>query len=153
MTSHSIEREIFNKYKAVMIHKLGKKALSDTTINKAGKALFASWGGCFPSDRVKLQPHHYYIVNVDTHDQPGSHWLAAFCTAKRCYVWDSFGRSIIELAPKLVQCIHKSGMTLGKTDLIHHQEQTGYTSEICGQDSISWLLLVRDLGITRARNI
>ena len=153
MAEDSQERKTFNKFKTMMIKHLGSKALDNTKIDKVGRKLFASWGGCFASDRVKFQPYHYYIINVDTHDQPGSHWLACFTQGKKCYVWDSYGRSIKKLAPHLIKSIYKSKMILGKTNLIPQMEQIGWTSEICGAVSIAWLLVVQKLGITKAKNI
>src|SRR5689334_17799151 len=32
------------------------------------------------------------------------------------------------------------------------QRAIGYNSEVCGPDSLSWLLTVRDVGMTKARN-
>ena len=153
MTTQSPERLAFNANKAALVHILGNKALDDTTINRVCKKLFAAWGSVSPCDTVKLQPYHYYVINVDTHDKPGSHWLACYTSGKRAYVYDSYGRDIKKLVPQLIKSIQKAGMTLGKTNLISHMEQRGYTSETCGDYAISFLLVVRDFGITRARNI
>jgi len=153
MASESTERKTFNTYKAALIKLLGDKALDDATINKVGKASFAAWGGCVPIDRVKLKPYHYYVVNTDPHDKPGTHWLACFTTAGKAYIYDSYGRPVKPLASQLITTINKSGMKLGKTNLVPRGEQIGYSSEVCGQISLSWLLAVRDLGITRTKNI
>lgn len=153
MTTESPERLAFEANRTALIKILGNKALYDTTINKAGSKLFAAWGGCYSSDRVKLKPYHYYVINVDTHDKPGSHWLACYTSGKRAYVWDSYSRPIKKLAPQLVKTIHKAKMSLGKTNRIPQHEQIGYTSEVCGVLSLAWLLTVRDLGIALARNI
>src|SRR5690606_17611855 len=131
MTSESPERQLFNKYKEIMIKHLGNKAPDDLTINRAGRKLFPAWGGVFPSDRVKLRPFHYGIINVDPHDKKGSHWLA--------YLWDSYGRTILKLVPGLVKSIRDSGWTVGKTNLIPRMEQIGYTSETCGPQALAWL--------------
>ena len=153
MTTDSPERFHFKANKAASVRILGNKALDDLTIDRVCRKLFAAWGGVSPVDRVKLLPYHYYIINVDPHDKPGSHWLACFTNGKRAYVYDSYGRNIQKLVPQLIKTIHKAGMTLGKTNQISHMEQRGYTSETCGDYSIGWLLVVRDLGITRAKNI
>ena len=153
MTTHSPERLQFNANKAALIHLVGKKALDDSTIDRLGHKLFASWGGCFPSDRVKLMPYHYYVINTDPHDKPGIHWLGVFTTKGCAYIWDSFGRPVKPLSYQLIKTIHKRGFKIGKTDLAHHGEQIGFKSEVCGQDSLAFLLVIRDLGITRARNI
>ena len=136
-----------------MIKHLGNKALDDLTINRVGRKLFPAWGGVFPSDRVKLLPFHYIVINVDPHDKKGSHWLACYSTNKRAYLWHSYGRDITKLVPELVKAIRKSNVSIGKTNLIPRMEQIGYTSETCGPQALAWLLVVRDLGITRAKNI
>ena len=153
MTTTSQERKLFNKYKQALVSKLGNKALDNVTIDKVCRVEFAAWGGCVPSDRVVLKPFHYYIVNVDNHDQPGSHWLAVFTSAKRAYIYDSYARDPASIVFKLLKTISKKGFKLSKTDLVHNMEQIGYNSEVCGQISMAWLLVVRDLGISRERNI
>ena len=153
MTKESNERQAFNAYKKALIEELGSKALDDRTVNKVGKHMFAAWSGVFPVDRVKLKPYHYCIINTDTHNKSGEHWIACYCTKKRAHVWDSYSRPIDKLVPQLIKTIHKSGMTLGKTNKIPQHEQIGFTSEVCGVLSISWLLVVMQYGISRARNI
>ena len=153
MTTLSPERLQFHANKLALVHLLGNKALDDSTINRIGKKLFAAWGGVYPSDQVKLKPYHYFIINVDKHNQPGSHWLACYTTNKRAYIYDSFGRNIPELVPHLIKSFRKSGYSIGKTNQVMHMEQRGYTSETCGDYALAFLLVCRDLGITRAKNI
>ncbi len=153
MTTKSPERKVFKKYRKAMIDALGSQATDNDTLDKAGKLLFASWGGVHPSNRVKLTPWHYYIINVDHHDKPGSHWIGLYTTQKKAYLWDSYGRNPKRLVSALIANIHKHGMKVGKTNLVHHMEQIGYSSEVCGPNSLAWLLTVKDVGITRAKNI
>lgn len=51
--------------------------------------------GVFASDRLPkkndARKRSAYIVNVDTHDKPGSHWLSIFAENDRCEVFDSYG--------------------------------------------------------------
>ena len=53
------------------------------------------FAGVFPSDRLPTRPEEDeplgYIVNIDTHDQPGSHWVALWTNDGYCTVMDSFG--------------------------------------------------------------
>ena len=50
--------------------------------------------GVFPSDRLPARPvedrPRGYIVNIDTHDKPGSHWVAMWTHDGGCTVMDSF---------------------------------------------------------------
>ena len=75
----------------------------------------------------------YQVINTDTADKPGVHWLALYTTKKRAYVFDSFGRSITHLVHLLTDSLKKHGFLLGATDLARHPEQRGFTSEVCGQ--------------------
>lgn len=91
-------RKLFNFYKAALIEELGRKALDDVTINRIGRLEFgSSWAGCNASDRAKFKPGTFQIINTDTHDKPGSHWLGVYQTKKKVYVFDSYGRKIASL--------------------------------------------------------
>ena len=153
MTTKSPERKLFKYYHKALVSKLGDKALDDVTIDKVCRMEFAAWAGVFPSDKLKLKPYYYYVINVDRHDQSGSHWLACYTSGKRAYIYDSYSRPILKLVPHLVKSIRKAGYSLGKTNEVKNQEQRGWTSETCGDYSIAFLMVVRDLGITKAKNI
>ena len=143
---------LFLQYKRQLIHELGPKGLADDEINKIGKREFGvHWGGAVASDRVKLQPNHYYIVNTSGHSGRGIHWLALYTTKSSAYIWDSYDRSVKRLVPSLVKAIGKHGYHLHDTE--HRPDQVGFTSQVCGDDSLAFLLVVRDLGIRAARHV
>lgn len=50
--------------------------------------------GVYPSDRVPGNPG-IMVVNLDTHDKPGTHWVAIYIKSDRSYgeYFDSFGRA------------------------------------------------------------
>ena len=54
--------------------------------------------GVFASDQLpkekEIQTRSAYIVNVDTHDKQGSHWLSIFVENDQCEVFDSYGLPI-----------------------------------------------------------
>ena len=54
--------------------------------------------GVFASDQLPkekdVRPRSAYIVNVDTHDKPGSHWISIFVEKDQCQVFDSYGLPI-----------------------------------------------------------
>ena len=67
---------------------VGNKSTTSIQLYKAGKSLFGSkFIGVFPKDRIPPK-EGYMIVNLDTHDMPGSHWIALADD----WVYDSFGR-------------------------------------------------------------
>lgn len=51
--------------------------------------------GVFASDQLPKEKDRRersaYIVNVDTHDKPGSHWISIFVEKDQCQVFDSYG--------------------------------------------------------------
>lgn len=83
---------------------------------------------------TSLKPHKYAICNLDTHDKPGSHWIAIADDDNKRYIYDSFGRkhnTIIK--PKYT---HNSNIIdVDPSDA----EQTVKQSN-CGIRSITWLL-------------
>jgi hypothetical protein len=144
-------RTTFNAHKAEMIKLLGRKETEEQDLDKIGRAAFGqSWGGVHPIDRVKLKPNHYYIVNTDGHDKPGMHWLGLYTGKSHAYIYDSYARAPGRIAGRLVKNITDHGYLLSPTDRVHHMEQIGYTSGVCGQLSMAWLLTVQSLGIRRA---
>lgn len=147
-------RKLFNKYKKDMISELGRDATGESDLDAIGRReLGSAFAGVHPQDRVKLKPNAYYIVNTDTHSKPGQHWVAVKTTRKHAYIYDSYGRPVKSLVRHLINTINNAGYTLGKTDREPHGEQIGYSSGVCGQCSLAFLLVVRDLGIRAASEI
>jgi hypothetical protein len=143
------DKDIFLNYKKEIIQEFGDGALSTEDCNSVGKKqLKSNWGGCLPWDKVKIKPNTYYIVNTSSAGNSGIHWMGLVTTDSTAYLWDSYNRSVKKLVPGLIRLIKKSGFKLGVSD--HPMEQIGTTSQVCGHESLSWLLLVRDVGIQRA---
>jgi hypothetical protein len=154
MTSKSKERKLFNAYKKVLYEELGHADTESEQLDKIGRREFGThWSGVHPQDRVKLRPNSYCIVNTDTHDKPGLHWMAVYTTKNHAYIYDSYARPVKTLVRHLIDNINEHGFILGKTDKVHHMEQIGYSSGVCGQNSMAFLLVVRDLGIRKGSNI
>ena len=115
--------------------------LEEAGVHFFGKSLV------FPSDRLpKLNSRKKYaIINVDKHDQPGSHWIAlAFDTLKRKRVlYNSLGESADSIMPQL-----------GEVEENHRYdaEQSAKESD-CGQRSLAWLLFLHIYGISAALKI
>ena len=143
--------KLFIKYKKELIKKLGKKALYDDIITReATKILGNKYLGTFSQDTVPIKPG-YAIMNVDTLDEDGSHWIGLYMTAKTIYIYDSYGRHSEKLLPILEKQINKK--KLNSIDSCHLAEQFGYKSEICGHLSLAFLCVVKELGIRKALTI
>ena len=48
--------------------------------------------GVYAMDRLPQRKPGAYVINADNHDEPGSHWMAVFCTRDRIEFMDSYGR-------------------------------------------------------------
>lgn len=141
---------LFLANKRKLIKQLGKKALYGSQIEEVcSKEFKKSWRGCNSQDTIQYQTG-YQIINVDTSDKGGTHWVALYITGKTVYVFDSFGRP----TPKLLKILTRQAKmrNIKLIDSERDPEQFGY-SEICGQLSISWLMVVRALGIRQALKI
>ena len=141
---------LFKKYKKEVINDLGKKALSDTQLNKIGKQMFGDkYIGTFAQDKLP-STSGYFIVNTDTSKHINtnkSHWIGIYQTEKCMYVYDSFGRRTQFILPIVFNKTKKKIV-----DSKHDPEQFKYT-ELCGHLSMAWLCVVKDLGIRQALTI
>lgn len=133
-------------YKAAVVEVLGREALEDNVIDQFGREQFKRrWGGVHAEDdRPNLTPNRYHIVNTGRHNSPGVHWTALFVSrGGRAYIYDSFARPIPSLLPHEVRKIRDTGAAVEEAN--EQADQRG--SDLCGQISLAWLLLVRDHGI------
>lgn len=152
MTTRTKARKVYNLHRAEMFKELKRQETDDDQLNEIGRREFgAHWGGVHPQDRVKLKPYRFYIANTDTHEKPGLHWMGVYTGKNHAYLYDSYGRDPKRLVRHLIKNINQHGYGLGNTD--HRPDQIGYTSGVCGEDSLAWLLTVRDLGIRAAAHV
>ena len=136
-------------YKAAIVRELGKGPLDEGQIDHVGEREFGrKWGGTHPSDQLPaFKKDRVYIVNNAGHRSPGTHWLGLYSsTGGRIYVYDSFSRPVTRLIPRAVKKIRHENIL---EEANQNADQRG-ASSVCGQLSLSWLLLVRDMGIRKA---
>ena len=82
-------------------------ATSDQQLRYLGRQephLAPHFAGVFASDLLPKRPvrdrPQGYIVNLDTRDEPGTHWIAVWTTPKdECWVMDSFGMPLHRYEP------------------------------------------------------
>ncbi len=141
---------VFRLYKNELLQKLGRKALSNDTIDKYGKLLFQSkYKGCYAQDTKFEKKVGFYVINTDLEKNAGIHWVSLILTAKTAYVYDSFGRDPKKLLPHLLQ--HLKNYKIVSSDQ-KDKEQRG-DSAICGHNSLAFLLVAQKLGIFSALKI
>ena len=87
-----------------------------------------------------------YIINTDTDDGQGIHWVSVVQHNKKCYVYDSFGRRSNTLLKSFVKNRIGSGYMVKNTDLTD-QDQYGYKSVDCGHRCLSALKIYKDHGL------
>jgi hypothetical protein len=139
----------FLSYKRQLINKLGSKALYDDEINKVGKLMFkGKWNGANTHDKVKFKTG-YQVVNTGSSKGSGIHWVGIYITPKVMYVYDSYARNTNSILKKLEARAIKNKKTIIESDR-NDAEQKGFTSEVCGHLSLSWLLVIKNRGISPA---
>jgi len=118
-------------------------------LNRIGRYLFGwRYLGTFPLNWIPLKLDkttilQHFIINTQTSNLPGQHWVAVTIQNNTAYIFDSFGSSP---KPLLVRQLKDRGIT----KIYYNQRQIQpYNSTICGQLSVKHLLNVDLLGRTR----
>jgi hypothetical protein len=151
---HRLQAKAYhNKLTKEIVKEWGSHALNDLEVTKIGKILLGNkYKGTYPQDRVPFtNSEKYFVINVDRHGFPGSHWCAVFQDSNRnMYMYDSFARPSKKLLPYLYKNAKDKGFKLinvnGKSD--QHKN-----SFICGPISLSFLKAVEKFGIQSAMHI
>lgn len=104
-------------------------------IETLAKILIPKFDGVFPIDQlpVKRKKSFTFILNIDSHNLPGTHWIAVIVRSNRTgFIFDSFG-----LAPPLTlqQWLNKRGIQWS----INTQQVQPSDSIMCGYYCIYFL--------------
>lgn len=107
----------------------------------ASSYLGKKYHGTYASDQIPNLSNStpYSIVNLDSSDEPGSHWISLAFNDGTVYVYDSFGRSYTEIIPEINQ---KYNFVVD-SDLDAEQH---VMEENCGQRCIAWLMVFDRFG-------
>ena len=105
-------------------------------INKAMEN-YSGFVGTFPSDEIPdIEPNEGVIVNTDTKDKPGTHWIAIYRPEHASVEYfDSFG--LPPLIPQIIDYMNKIAGPRGWTysiSSLQHEE-----SDSCGQHCLNFL--------------
>jgi hypothetical protein len=126
---------------------VGDKVTTDSDLSATGRRLIGrEFSGVYASDRIpkfKASGTTYYIVNIDRHDQPGTHWLALVRRGRDVYLYDSFGRPVQQTLPHLPDLCVSQGM---KLDAGKSRPEQRVDQDDCGARSMAWLLLFKRFG-------
>jgi len=96
--------------------------------------------GMFASDKLPKEKdtrrRSAYIVNVDTHDKPGSHWISVFVENGHCEFFDSYGMPIKWYKPSpLVNLIFKHYQVVSNNE----GQLQATDSSTCGHHTLFYL--------------
>ena len=143
-TTDEIYNKLLKKVEKLIKH---NHTTFSTELYDVGKHIFGNkFHGVYASDKIpKLtdkQP--YCIVNLDSSDEYGSHWIALAKGKNKIYFYDSFGRPDKIILPLL----RKSGN--GKIMNTEDDREQGFKDTDCGQRSLCWILLFDEYGAERA---
>lgn len=117
---------------------------TNTELERAGRCLLhLKFRGVFPANQIPMLTceRPYCIVNLDTSDQDGSHWVAvAKHDGGEVHFYDSYGRDGGSILPWLR--LSGNGDISNADDDV--EQRPGESN--CGQRSLSWLLLYEYYG-------
>ena len=83
------------------------------------------------------------IFNLDSHDKPGSHWVAMFCCMNQCgiYYWDSYGMEPTNEVTKLMTRMKEHCDIMGKNmDIKINNIRHQYKNSECGVYSLHFII-------------
>ena len=136
--------------KDVIYPTLGKETTYLNQLEQFGKSLFGKkFKGCYPSDQIPKLTNEtpYCILNLDTANQNGSHWVGVCKDGDKTYIYDSFGRT----NKKIIPTLKTSGNgKIRDTDIDVEQEIWQLD---CGQRSMAFLCLCDGWGIEVAKEL
>ena len=88
--------------------------------------------GAFPADICfNFKAPYCVVMNCDSHNGPGSHWIAWFVTKSTIYFFDSMGRSPRD--PSLPKEFGLFIKNKKKTVVYNHKVVEGIFSRTCGE--------------------
>jgi len=115
---------------------MGKGETETDELEMVCKALFGSqFVGVVASDEFSGKKHGYYIINLDRHTQPGSHWVGCIRPENTDYaiIYDTYGREVF-----------------GGASQWHYVDpivQEGVSGSDCGQRCVAFLVTCHDLNL------
>jgi len=86
------------------------------------------------------------VVNLDTHDKSGSHWVGLYINRKKnqVYFFDSFGikpgKRISHFIKKFYNEMMSKGLTHDQVDIRYNQKQHQFDNSECGVYSMNFII-------------
>ena len=114
-------------------------------LDDIGQFLFQDkFRGVKPINKIPQMSHNQYcILNLDRHDEPGSHWIGVVMLKNnKMLVYDSFGRKTKIIAPTLIN-----------TTMTEQDAEQDDNQDNCGQRCLSFLYLYDQFGEDMAKRL
>lgn len=119
---------------------VGKRETLGDDLKKAGMKFFGKkLTGVFSSDMIPIlnKTEPYAIINLDTHDMPGSHWIGlARMLSGKIMVYDSFGRPTREIIPSIFKKFGISKLVQTEDDA-----EQSILEDDCGARTLAFLFV------------
>lgn len=147
----NIEEKIEKKYNILLNHfnKIIPSTTYDYQLRNICKKLFKSnFIDVLSYDKINeknLKNNKSMIINVDSSNMPGSHWISLYRYNDKIILYDSFGRDINKLIPKLKDIFKNKELIFDTKD-----KEQKYNEYNCGARSIIFLIICYDYGYEKA---
>lgn len=129
---------------------LGSESTYDYQLEELGRSIIGkTFRGVFPSDLVpNLHKGDTCIINLDTSDKGGSHWVGCYCRSSKknhelLVIYDSFGRDNKKI-------FKGRGQELEDAIETDRDAEQRITEDNCGQRSLAWCIYACQYGIDKA---
>lgn len=121
---------------------MGNETTDSEQLDAFGKSQIPSYIGTFAFDVLpKLLNGQSAIINQDSSQGSGIHWVAVHQKGGKLYGFDSFNRKINRFVP-IRQRIDDGAVN---KNVKQRMKETD-----CGQRSLAWLMTVAEIGIDKA---
>jgi hypothetical protein len=144
----------YNEILKIIESHMGNEITDENQLRSLGNDILGttSFKGVFPVDKMsKLKNKQCCIINLDTSDMPGSHWVSIYKNKSKYCIYDSFGRRSSKILPSLIE--------KRNTSFVKSFQDSDYDAEQridennCGQRCLAWLYCIKDIGIDNALKI
>jgi hypothetical protein len=93
--------KLYNRLLKQVESALGKKPTTNFQLNKYCRKKFGhQYKGTFARNQIPIMNHNEFcIANLDTSNEPGSHWIAIIKHHDKYLIYDSYGRDLSKILP------------------------------------------------------
>ena len=112
------------------------KCFSSGKLERIGQRLLGNaWNGVHPLDKLPYLIEGGYIVNTQTSNLDGEHWLAFYIKPMEILVFDPYGFYYPALLVTKLQSV-------GKNIHYNRNQYQSFNTKDCGQHCLKWLCMI-----------